>query len=75
MTRLPSTSARRVLAALERAGFVVIRSRGSHRFLQHRGDATRRTVIAVHSGDLPEGTLRAILKQVRIDPDEFLKLL
>jgi len=26
-----------------------------------------------HSGDLPEGSLRAILKEAGIDPNEFLK--
>jgi len=33
----------------------------------------RFTTIPHHSGDLPEGTLRAILRQAGIDPDEFLK--
>ena len=36
--------------------------------------ATRRyTTIPNHPGDMPEGTLRAILKQAGIEPDEFLK--
>jgi predicted RNA binding protein YcfA (HicA-like mRNA interferase family) len=36
--------------------------------------ATRRyTTIPNHAGDMPEGTLRAILKQAGIEPDEFLK--
>jgi predicted RNA binding protein YcfA (HicA-like mRNA interferase family) len=26
-----------------------------------------------HSGDMPEGTLRAILKQAGVEVDEFLK--
>jgi hypothetical protein len=26
-----------------------------------------------HSGDMPEGTLRAILKEAGIDPNKFLK--
>ncbi|KAB2864419.1 MAG: addiction module toxin, HicA family [Bauldia sp.] len=64
-----------MLAALERAGFVVIRSKGSHRFLQHRDDPARRTVIAIHSGDLPEGTFRDILKQAGLSREAFLKLL
>jgi len=33
----------------------------------------RYTTIPNHSGDLPEGTIRAILKQADISPDEFLK--
>lgn len=33
-----------------------------------------RSTIPNHPGELPEGTLRAILKQAEISPDEFLKL-
>ena len=31
------------------------------------------TTIPNHSGDMPEGTLRAILKQAGIDAEEFLR--
>jgi len=75
MSPLPAVTARQVLSALQRAGFVVRRSKGSHHFLQHRHDSTRRTVIALHSGDIKLGTLRDILKQARISHDEFLRLL
>jgi predicted RNA binding protein YcfA (HicA-like mRNA interferase family) len=64
-----------MLAALKRAGFVVDRIKGSHHFLVHRDDPTRRTVIAVHAGDLPNGTLRDILRQAKISRDELLKWL
>ncbi len=40
-----------------------------------RQNATRRTVIAVHAGDLPQGTLRDILKQAKISREQLLKLL
>lgn len=33
----------------------------------------RYTTIPNHPGDMPEGTLRAILKQAGIEPDVFLK--
>jgi len=33
----------------------------------------RYTTIPNHPGDMPDGTLRAILKQAGIAPDEFLK--
>jgi predicted RNA binding protein YcfA (HicA-like mRNA interferase family) len=75
VSRLPRVKPRQVLAALERAGFVVIRSKGSHYFLQHRENPDRRTVIAVHTGDLPEGTLHDILKQAGISRQDFLRLL
>jgi predicted RNA binding protein YcfA (HicA-like mRNA interferase family) len=75
MTRLPRVTARELLRALERAGFAIVRSKGSHHFLQHRVDPTRRTIVAMHSGDLPPGTVSDILKQARISRDEFLELL
>jgi predicted RNA binding protein YcfA (HicA-like mRNA interferase family) len=33
----------------------------------------RYTTIPNHPGDMPEGTLRAILKQAGILPEDFLK--
>ncbi|MGB8145865.1 MAG: type II toxin-antitoxin system HicA family toxin [Chromatiaceae bacterium] len=32
------------------------------------------TTIPNHPGDLPEGTLRAILRQAGVTPDQFLAL-
>jgi predicted RNA binding protein YcfA (HicA-like mRNA interferase family) len=75
MTRLPSLPARRVIAALERAGFRVIRIKGTHHFMRHQTDPTRQTVVSLHRRDLPPGTLHAILRQARLTPDEFLDLL
>jgi len=46
--RLPSLKAREVMRALERAGFLHVRSKGSHRVYQHRDDPTRRTIVADH---------------------------
>jgi len=34
---------------------------------------SRYTTVPNHSGDMPEGTLRAILKESGISPDEFLR--
>jgi predicted RNA binding protein YcfA (HicA-like mRNA interferase family) len=75
MSRLPRVTARQVLSALQRAGFFIVRSKGSHHFLQHRDDPTRRTVISVHTGDMPQGTVRDILKQAGITREEFLNFL
>ena len=33
----------------------------------------RYTTVPNHPGDMPEGTLRAILKQAGIDVDDFLR--
>jgi predicted RNA binding protein YcfA (HicA-like mRNA interferase family) len=75
MRALPALPGRAVIAALERAGFEVIRTKGSHHFLRHRNDPSRQTVVPVHRNDLPPGTLRAILRQARLSRAQFLDLL
>ena len=64
-----------MLSALRRAGFDIVRIKGSHHFLRHRDDPTRDTVVALHTGDLPAGTIRDILKQAGISRKEFRELL
>jgi predicted RNA binding protein YcfA (HicA-like mRNA interferase family) len=75
MSRLPQVTPREMLAALQRAGFVIKRSKGAHHYLVHASDPTRRTTVSVHPGDLPERDVHDILKQSKIARDEFLKLL
>jgi predicted RNA binding protein YcfA (HicA-like mRNA interferase family) len=43
MSRLPQVTARQMLAALQRAGFVTKRVKGSHHYLVHGSDPSRRT--------------------------------
>lgn len=45
---------------------------GSHE-LWFNPETRRYTTIPNHPGDMPEGTLRTILRQAGIEPDEFLK--
>jgi predicted RNA binding protein YcfA (HicA-like mRNA interferase family) len=44
---------------------------GSHEIWRH-AESGRKTTIANHPGDIPEGTLRSILREGQIDVDEFL---
>lgn len=75
-SRLPAVDSRRLLRALERAGFVVLRTRGSHHILQHPDDPRRRVTVPVHRGrDLPTGTLRNILRQAGLSVEALLELL
>jgi predicted RNA binding protein YcfA (HicA-like mRNA interferase family) len=74
--RLPSLKAREVMRALERAGLVQVRSKGSHRVFQHPDDPQRRTVVSDHGGgDIPRGTMRAIIEQAGLTVEEFIDLL
>ena len=73
--RLPALTAREVIRALQRAGFVVSRTSGSHCRLVHATDSTRRVTVPVHTGDLKRGTLRGIVAQAGMTVAEFLTLL
>ena len=73
--RLPAVKPRQVIAALQRAGFVVRRVSGSHYRLNQQGDPTRWVVVAYHNRDLKPKTLRAIIKQAGLTIDAFIDLL
>ena len=73
--RLPALTARDVLRALERAGFVISRTSGSHCRLVHPKDPTRKVTVPVHSGDLKRGTLRSIIAQAGFTVPEFIELI
>ena len=65
-------TAREVLAKLNRAGFVQVRAKGSHRVLRHPDG--RQTYVAMHRGDMPTDTFRSILRQARLTRDDFDRL-
>jgi len=73
--RLPVLTAREVIRALERAGFGVSRTSGSHCRLIHTRDPARKVTVPIHSGDLKRGTLRGIIGQAGLTVAEFLTLL
>jgi predicted RNA binding protein YcfA (HicA-like mRNA interferase family) len=74
--RLPSLGGRRAIRALERAGFVIRRTHGSHYILSHPDDPARAVTVPVHGNrDLKPGTLRSIVRQAGLSVEEFLELL
>lgn len=74
MSILPMLTARRVIRALERAGFEVQRQTGSHVRLKHVDG--RVVTVPVHaSQDIGRGLLRKILRDADITPADFLALL
>jgi predicted RNA binding protein YcfA (HicA-like mRNA interferase family) len=74
MTRLPRLTGKEMVRALEKAGFRVDRTRGSHVFLKHTDG--RATSVPVHSGEnLGPGLLRSILRDVELSAEELLDLL
>ncbi len=72
MKKLPrDLSAKKIIAALERAGFTVDRVTGSHYVLVKEN---LRTVVPYHKA-VRIGTLKAILNQIGISVKEFQNLL
>ena len=58
---------------LEKAGFVLHHTTGSHAQLKHVRVGLRVTV-PMHGGDLPRGTVHAILRQAGLSVEQFLAL-
>jgi predicted RNA binding protein YcfA (HicA-like mRNA interferase family) len=74
MTRAPRITGRKTISALQKAGFEVVRVKGSHCFLQHVDG--RCTVVPVHQGEvIGAGLLNKILRDVELTPEEFRRLL
>ena len=61
MARLPTITARELVAVLKRAGFIEDGQRGSHLRMWHpeRGVIT---TVPIHSGDLPRPLVKAIIQ-------------
>jgi len=71
---LPIVSARQLVQALEKIGYVVDRQRGSHLVLRNQNPPHRRLTVPDHK-EIAKGTLRAILRQAGLTVEEFQSLL
>jgi len=71
---LPVLKPREVVIGLERAGFEARRRTGSH-VIMYKSGIRRPISIPQHPGDLPRGTVRAIIREAGLTKEEFLKLL
>ncbi len=73
MTKLPRISGREYLSALLKLGFHIKRQHGSHIILR-RESPFAQAVVPDHS-ELDTGTLRSVLRQAGISPEEFISLI
>lgn len=75
MTKIPSLGYDKVIRALQRDGWVVVRQKGSHIRLQKRTrDEILKLTFPAHK-PIKRSTLSQILKQVRMDVELLLDLL
>jgi predicted RNA binding protein YcfA (HicA-like mRNA interferase family) len=73
--KFPRIDCQELIRALERAGFVKKRQKGSHLHMWREADK-KRVTVPVHKGKIvPPGTLRAILRDADISFEEFRELL
>jgi predicted RNA binding protein YcfA (HicA-like mRNA interferase family) len=73
MGRLAGFRYRDIVKRLRRLGFAFDRNAAGSHEIWFNPETRRFTTIPNHPGDMPEGTLRAILKQAGIKPDDFLE--
>lgn len=74
MSGLPALTGTRLVKSLQRLGFRVIRTRGSHCFLRHADG--RRTVVPVHRGEtIGRGLLAKVLRDCDLTQDDLRRTL
>jgi len=74
MSKVPSLPYDRIIRALQRDGWVVVRQKGSHiRLQKHTPSETLKLTVPAHR-PIKRSTLSHILKQARISVDDFLNL-
>ena len=71
-SRMPTITARIMIAFLEYLGFQQVRQRGSHRFFRHPDGRT--ATVPDHPGeDLGRGITNKILRDAEVTRDDFWK--
>ena len=74
MAALPVISGRQCCAALAKAGFAMVRQKGSHVVMQKKLENTTITVPVPDHKELAAGTLRSIIRQAGLTVEEFVAL-
>ncbi|MFC1551721.1 type II toxin-antitoxin system HicA family toxin [Candidatus Latescibacterota bacterium] len=75
MNKTPELSYTVIVRALQRNGWSIVRQKGSHiRLHKHNGDELLKLTVPAHK-PVKRSTLSHIIKQARLTPNEFEKLL
>jgi predicted RNA binding protein YcfA (HicA-like mRNA interferase family) len=75
MTKVPSIGYGKVIKALQRDGWVVVRQKGSHiRLQKHERDEVMKLTVPAHR-PIKRSTLSHILKQARLSVEKFIELM
>lgn len=71
MAKLPTLSGEELIKALKKAGFIIVRQKGSHVSLRK---GAHKIVVSLHD-ELAKGTLLGILKQCGLSKEELIRLI
>jgi len=72
MSKLKRVSGKKAIQSLEKLGFIQVRQRGSHVILRKETpEGVFGCVVPLHK-ELAIGTLRGILNQAHVSPEDFL---
>jgi predicted RNA binding protein YcfA (HicA-like mRNA interferase family) len=70
MPKLPTLTSKIIIKIIEKKGFVLDRTKGSHH-IYYQPETKKKVVVPMHTKDLPKGTLLEILRQAGISKDEL----
>lgn len=73
MPKLPILNYRRLERKMNKAGYVLVRT-GKYLVYCHVEKNITIPIPKNHSGDVPKGTLRAIIQEMEISVDDFISL-
>ena len=74
MSKFPTVKSEKLIKVLLRIGFLKHHQVGSHAQFKHPDG--RRITVPVHRGkEIPGGTLQAIIRDIGISREDFIKLL
>lgn len=74
MGRLSGFSYRDIINKLKYFGFIFYRQGAGSHEIWYNVETDKFTTVPRHNFDMPEGTLRAVLKQADISVDDFLNV-
>jgi len=75
MPKLPVISGAQAVKCFEKAGYQIVRQRGSHVRMHHKSDRTKIPITIPLHKVLGKGLMRKLLRDAQLSSEEFLKLL
>jgi predicted RNA binding protein YcfA (HicA-like mRNA interferase family) len=75
VAKLPQVKGNRLVKALQRKGWYIDRTRGSHIIMRNDDKPDTKIVVPIHTSPIKPGTLSNILKKAEISREELEDLL